>query len=275
MKNIPIRIMGFEINPVLLEDSIPEAFPAYGLSMTLPYLEPYLIRTMREALKNTSDTAVAEEVKQFIGQEAQHYKQHSILNDILRELSPEMQGIQKIEERLEADYQYFTKNKSLKFNLAYAEGFEAATCAFGRNLIEFDSLKHLKSIEGSDIFKLFQWHMLEEVEHRTVTFNIYKHLYDDYFYRLIIGTYGQYHFFKYMFLFSNYIAKNSPQALAQGKPLKLQAALLNSFGNIIPLLGKLLATYTPWYNPGKLKISPLAGNLSMQLTNEAKEIREF
>lgn len=52
--------------------------------------------------------------------------------------------------------------------------------------------------EMSDITKLFVWHLTEETEHRAVTFNIYKHLFGGYFYRLFVGIYGQYHFFKYL-----------------------------------------------------------------------------
>ena len=43
--HMPVRIMDFEIDPQLVHDALPELFPVYGISMTLPYLEPYLIRT--------------------------------------------------------------------------------------------------------------------------------------------------------------------------------------------------------------------------------------
>jgi hypothetical protein len=70
--------------------------------------------------------------------------------------------IKRIEADIEADYQRFTKSKSLKFNLAYAEGFEAMTLAMA--LSSFD--------QG------FEWHLAEEVEHRMVTFDAYDHLCD-------------------------------------------------------------------------------------------------
>ena len=56
---MPVRIMDFEIDPQLVRDALPEVFPAYGISMTLPYLEPYLVRTMRAALKHCTDPVVA------------------------------------------------------------------------------------------------------------------------------------------------------------------------------------------------------------------------
>ena len=79
---------------------------------------------MRAALEHCTDPVVAQEVRQFIGQEAQHFRQHAVLNDMIRSISPELEGLREIEDQLEADYQRFTNTKSLKFNLAYAEGLK-------------------------------------------------------------------------------------------------------------------------------------------------------
>ena len=202
-ERMPVRIMDFEIDPQLVRDALPELFPGYGISMTLPYLEPYLVRTMRAALEHCTDPVVAQEVRQFIGQEAQHFRQHAVLNDMIRSISPELEGLREIEDQLEADYQRFTNTKSLKFNLAYAEGFEAATFAGGRANFRNNVFDRLETIQNTDLLRLFIWHALEEVEHSTVTFNIYDHLYGDYLYRLVAGTYGQYHFLNTYFCSPN------------------------------------------------------------------------
>jgi len=270
---MPVRIMDFEIDPQLVRDALPEIFPAYGISMTLPYLEPYLVRTMREALEQCTDPVVAQEVRQFIGQEAQHYRQHAILNDIIRSISPELEGLRAIEDQLEADYQRFTKTKSLKFNLAYAEGFEAATFAGGRANFRNNVFDRLKTIQNSDLLRLFIWHALEEVEHSTVTFNIYDHLYGDYLYRLVAGTYGQYHFFKYVFLFSKFIAQNAPQALEQGKALWPSKNLLGDWKEQLSLLGAISRVYLPGYNPAKMQLPDSVAGFSKKYAAEAREIR--
>lgn len=271
--NMPIRIMDFDIDPQLVRDALPEVFPAYGVSLTLPYLEPYLVRTMREALKHCTDPLVAQEVRQFIGQEAQHYRQHAILNDIIRSVSPELEGLRKIEEQMEADYQRFTKTKSLKFNLAYAEGFEAATFAGGQKIFEFKIFDRLESLQGSGLLRLFKWHALEEIEHRTVTFNIYQHLYGGYWYRLIAGAFGQYHFFKYVFLFSWFMAKNAPQALEQGRTLIPTTRVVGSWRERLSLLGYILRVYSPFYDPAKLSLPESVHEHSRQFTDEASDIR--
>ena len=270
---MPVRIMDFEIDPQLVRDALPEVFPAYGISMTLPYLEPYLVRTMRAALKHCTDPVVAQEVRQFIGQEAQHYRQHAVLNDIIRSISPELEGLREIEDQLEADYQRFTQTRSLKFNLAYAEGFEAATFAGGRANFRNKVFDRLETIQNTDLLRLFIWHALEEVEHSTVTFNIYDHLYGDYLYRLVAGTYGQYHFFKYVFLFSKFIAQNAPQALEQGRALWPTKNLIGDWKEQLSLLGQISRVYLPGYNPAKMTIPENVAQYSKTYVEQALEIR--
>lgn len=246
MKDMPIRIMQFEFDAEELKKNMPDGALNLGLSMTLPYIEPYLIRTMREALKHVTDQEVTAEVKQFIGQEAQHFRQHSKLNDLLRNCHPSLAGIQEIEKQMEADYKRFTKTKSLRFNLAYAEGFEAAICATARTAVETIDI----NAPMSDLSRLFIWHLTEEIEHRTVAFNIYKHLYGDYFYRVIAGIYAQYHCFKYVFKFARFIAKHSPPKKKGAADSELKT--LGSYSLLFLSLGKWLGTYMPWYNPAKL-----------------------
>lgn len=291
MKEIPIRIMQFEFTATELTKSIRSSLGLFGASMALPYLEPYLIRTMREALKHTTDPQVENEVKQFIGQEAQHYRQHAKLNDLLRDTYPNMESIKKIEEQMEADYQRFTNTKSLKFNLAYAEGFEAATCAASRTLLIYTDINTL----STDLDRFWIWHMNEEIEHRTVTFNIYDHLYGGYFYRLLVGIYGQYHFFKYVFRFTRYIDKHLPPQNSKSqttkryidkhlppKNSKSQAknpspknanakATLKAVGY---LLKNWFHTYLPWYDPAKLELPNKHFELSKLFSEQAQEIRE-
>ena len=260
--------MQFEFDASELRKSIRGMYGPLGLSMTLPYLEPYLIRSMREALKHTSDPAVEAEVRQFIGQEAQHFRQHRLLNDQLRNCHDGYADIRQIEDEMEADYQRFTATKSLKFNLAYAEGFEAATCAIACN-----SMKYMTTDgDMSDITKLFVWHLTEEIEHRTVTFNIYKHLYGGYFYRLFVGIYGQYHFFKYVYRFARFIARNEP-LVDESQSAGMRKSRKRSPKAVFALLGSLLSTYLPWYDPANLKLPENVAGLSEKFSVEALETR--
>ena len=101
-----------------------------GLSLLLPYLEPYLIRTMNEAKKRIDDPDLLKDLERFNAQEGQHYRQHRRFNEAVR-----MSGfpqLAELEAELDADYRRFSEERSLQFNLAYAEGFEALTTATAR-----------------------------------------------------------------------------------------------------------------------------------------------
>ena len=94
---------------------------------------------MRVGGQQATDPTIAEDMKNFSAQEAQHRRNHSIVNKIVRDkLSPETAAqVEEIEAELEADYRELTKDKSLQFNLAYAEGFEAMTLSTA--LARFDN----------------------------------------------------------------------------------------------------------------------------------------
>jgi predicted metal-dependent hydrolase len=56
---------------------------ANGGSMLLPHMEPFITDSIRRALKYITGSALREEAKAWMGQEAQHFKQHRIFNVLL------------------------------------------------------------------------------------------------------------------------------------------------------------------------------------------------
>ena len=85
---ITIRRMNFSfpdgIDPVVVEGHPEESYFYVGLSLLLPYLEPYLIRSMRAARGHVTDPALAADLDLFNGQEGQHYRQHTLFNQAVR-----------------------------------------------------------------------------------------------------------------------------------------------------------------------------------------------
>ena len=149
-----------------------------ALSLSLPYLEPYLIRTMRVALDQIADPELAADVRAFSAQEGHHFRAHAQFNRwIVGKLPPEQAAeIGAIESALQADYERFSQTKSLRFNLAYAEGFEAMTCSFALATLE----ARMAPQEPKAWSELFEWHLAEEVEHRTVAFEAYDYVVGSY-----------------------------------------------------------------------------------------------
>ncbi len=88
MHDITVRRMHFDfpdgIDPVVVEGQPEESYRLLGLSLLLPYLEPYLIRTMNEAKKRIDDPDLLKDLERFNAQEGQHYRQHRRLNEAVR-----------------------------------------------------------------------------------------------------------------------------------------------------------------------------------------------
>lgn len=164
-----------------------------GASLTMPYLEPYLIRTMKQVLPQLQDPALIQEVKDYIGQEAQHYQQHRKFNDIIK--SKGYDQIEALEKQMLDEFSYFEKNKSLKFNLAYAAGFESMALTVGHWLI--NQRAYLFGGSDSRVASLILWHFVEEIEHKCAAFDAYQAAYGHYWYRIYGTLFAALHIMKF------------------------------------------------------------------------------
>lgn len=202
MADITVRKVKFEF-PDELDDVLPGDDPVaesylVAFSLTMPYLEPYLIRTYRSILDDITDPELAEDVRNFIGQEAQHFQNHRRVNEMIKgQLGPAVAAeLQAVEDRLDADYRRFNAERSRRFNLVYAEGFEAMTCAMAMTMFAEAAAGTGMGSDGrfGPWQNLWAWHAAEEIEHRTVAFNVYEHLVGRWPYRVAGSLRAQAHF---------------------------------------------------------------------------------
>lgn len=149
-------------------------------SLAMPYLEPYLIDTMRQARAKLTDPRLIADIDLYIGQEAAHYRQHQQFNKRLADMG--YTAVPAMEAVLKADYQRFGKERSFTFNLAYAEGFEAMALAIGHMLIE--DRDYLFGDSEPAVASLILWHFVEEIEHKSATYDIFKALDGRYAWRI-------------------------------------------------------------------------------------------
>jgi hypothetical protein len=228
------------------EDAVNESYMV-AFSLTMPYLEPYLIRTFRSVGDDITDPGLAADVKEFIGQEAQHFQNHRRINEIIkRQLGTDVAGrLQAVEADLDAEYRRFSASKSRRFNLAYAEGFEAMTCAMG--LASLDEINAgTRTPRPGKWGELWAWHLAEEMEHRTVAFDLYEHLEGSYPYRVVASVRTQLHFQRYVGRMQRIVLE------ATGAPAKRHLPPWMRAGR-----RRLLATYARSYDPGQIDPGPI------------------
>lgn len=156
-----------------------------GASLTMPYLEPFLMRTLREALRQVDDPVLQEQGAAFIAQEGQHFQTHRRFNEMIKRKGyPELA---EIEARMEANYARL-EQRSMRTRLAYTAGFEAMTLGVTKWLVT----ERVRLFSGADsrVASFVLWHMVEETEHKLVAFDIYQAVCGQYFFRALGVLHG-------------------------------------------------------------------------------------
>jgi predicted metal-dependent hydrolase len=141
------------------------------------YIEPYLIKVLRLAkakLDAEQNRALLEDIDAFIAQEAQHYKFHRSLNEVVRDAGYDR--MKEFERAYAADYEEFLE-RPLEWQLAYCDGFEAMGSAGAAFAVDGGYELMLGGDADPRPIELWRWHLAEEYEHRSVVFETYKALY--------------------------------------------------------------------------------------------------
>ncbi len=139
-----------------------------GLSLGMPYGEPYVMAAVRGALGEIDDPHLVAEVHAYLEQEREHSRQHRRFNDIITAQHP---ALKRVEKWLARSYRFLQRRAGKRFAVAYAAGFEATAFAAARWM---DNRRH-ELFRGADPepATLFLWHLAEEVEHKTVAHDVW------------------------------------------------------------------------------------------------------
>ena len=256
-EDIPVRRMNFDFPDdmvlVFIENDPALSYLFVGSWMMLPYLEPYLIRTVQAAMQQVRDPETLEEMKRFCAQEGQHFRQHAKANEVVRRTHPAGPKLAALEKEVEALFNKWTAEQPLKFNLAYAEGFESMTSAGARAQMEIGMFDYMKEpIRG-----LMFWHIMEEVEHRTVCHDAYYKTGGGYFYRLRMSLWSQAHYLGWCKKFTDAMIDADREKIAKYDTPELKALRAERTKRYMrSWLPKQFATYMPWYNPRTAPLPP-------------------
>jgi len=194
--NIKVRKIPFEfandISPVWNPAKPEWSHMVNGASLTMPYLEPFLIKNLREAAETSdalkNDPDLLADVRGFIGQEAQHYTNHRRYSEMLKANGyPELADV---EASMVADYKKFSK-RSLAWRLAYTAGFETMTVGVTDWLL--NNRQELFGNANPVVSSLILWHMVEETEHKSVAFDVFQAVSGNYWLRALGLLVGSFH----------------------------------------------------------------------------------
>ena len=242
---IVIRAFAFEfpddLDPLWVPDNPVRSYLFNGLSLTMPYLEPYLIKSTQQATAFIDEPELLIDMRGFNGQEARHYQCHRRLNELLKSNGyPELGAV---EDRMAKSFERLSK-MSLRTQLAYNAGFESMTNGFTHWIIN----KRVKLFRnaGSEITSFWLMHMVEETEHKTVAFDAYMAYSGEYFPRAFGVFHGSFHLVGWA-LTGMWTALKKDKALHKPRDIVTFVREISSLlFNVGPYL---LRALLPWHNP--------------------------
>jgi predicted metal-dependent hydrolase len=222
-----------------------QCFNAIGIVPA--HIEPYLIKVLRKAreqLDPRQHADLIEDIDIFIKQEAQHLKLHVNLNKVIRDGGYD--GMADFEGAYAADYARFLRDKSLRWNMAYCEGFEALGSSTAQMMVDGILFESLGQSDPRPV-ELWKWHLAEEYEHRTVAFRTYQALYGHQPVRAwLYRCYG-------LFSAGRHIGANISKVYAYLRGVDgIEGKDRPAIGSGAAGIKNLLAVLSPFYDPARL-----------------------
>jgi predicted metal-dependent hydrolase len=148
--------------------------------LVLPEGERWFIQCVQDAKPLIKDEKLLEEIKGFVGQEMVHARAHgSFLVELLERHGVDHRKITDMgregNEKRPADRAKLkprARLRMLRFELAAVSAIEHYTAVLGQWLMSNDRLD--KAGADPTMLDLWRWHGAEEVEHRSVVFDVFK-----------------------------------------------------------------------------------------------------
>jgi uncharacterized protein len=138
-----------------------------ALSAVFPHGETFMIRSMIP-WPDRLPAELARDVRAFIEQEAGHSREHVAMNKVLIEAGYQ---VEPLERRIKAFVRFF-ENTSDMAKLTATMCIEHFTAIVAAELLENPS--HLDGAD-EELAELWLWHAIEEVEHKGVAYDVWRH----------------------------------------------------------------------------------------------------
>ncbi|AXI01492.1 metal-dependent hydrolase [Aquirhabdus parva] len=268
--DIPVRRMGFEF-----DDAIPKfwfeqnsylSMLMTALSCTFPEGERMFIRAVRRFQDGIRDPQLQQDVRAFIGQEANHGKEHEAFNAFMARKGLPIDDVMAFVKKGIA---FQEKRLSPERMLAKTCALEHFTALFAEKILSSPELLE-KMDEG--LRPLWLWHAIEESEHKSVAFDVYQEQVNNYWLRVSeMATVSV--------LFTFFTGLHTVELLLATHELKNTTAMRKAFTTLLGkngffrgMLPHYLAYYRRDYHPAQVDSSALRNQglaLLKQLTNNA------
>ncbi|HEX2792370.1 MAG TPA: metal-dependent hydrolase [Candidatus Paceibacterota bacterium] len=174
---VPIREWWFKDNALL-------TFAFNTSSATVPEGERFIVRAVEEARERVSDPALKEQAAILIHEETAHALMHDAYNRYL-----DAQGFPATKHVKETEVllRFFERIFTLKMRLVTCMIIEHFTATYSKQVIDIGVLEGEDTDERMD--RVWSWHCIEEMEHRSTAIDLYRAQGGGYVMRVLIGAF--------------------------------------------------------------------------------------
>ena len=184
---------GIDIKPRKMTFKYPQDIPKYwcrndpvpthffhALSLLFPQGERFFMDSVRNYENQILDPILKKQIKGFLAQEALHSKEHDFYNN---DLTKKGFSVAWMDRRLKRVMDLLRKFYPKRFQLAVTCALEHYTAIMAHLHLTVPEI-----YEGLDPFhaELWNWHAIEETEHKAVAFDVYKATGGGYLTRVLI-----------------------------------------------------------------------------------------
>lgn len=216
-----------------------------SFTLLFPTGEKFFIRSLQKFVPEIKDAQLLQDAKLFIRQEAQHALEHDKFLTNLREQGYDIDNTLRLVEEVITK---FVENKtSDEFRLALTAGFEHLTSL----LAEIGLEENFFEKAHPQMKALFEWHALEEIEHRAVAFDVLQNI-DKNYLRRVAGLLSAYVILSGL---TGYVTANllwQDRLLLKSKTVKEALDVFILENRLLPKAMGIFARYLkPRFHPGE------------------------
>ncbi|MGV0586827.1 metal-dependent hydrolase [Mycobacteroides chelonae] len=244
-----------------IEDDIALSHFVAVLSGGFPAGEEAFIRSVRKFADQITDPVLKKRVAGFIGQEAVHGQQHRQLNQRLIRMG---YAIGWLDTDQHAERMIRLENRfGRRVHLATTAAAEHYTAVLAERVL---SSQYIQDIPGEpEVWNLLNWHTMEELEHKSVAFDVYRAVGGTEFARIV--TMAVMLAFTPTFVLGSMAASIVADPYARSRPVKVarQAWKLFRgpvFRGLMPELAKYLR---PGFHPDDIDTTELLAKWQLEL----------
>ena len=222
------------------------------MHLVVPIGEHLMAGCLADALPYITDERLREEAVGFIGQEQMHAASHASYHDALARhginAEPVVRNVGQMLRLIFSNHglKGGAKKRWLAERLAFYAGMEHFTAVVGQWLLDAEGLDEVGT--HPVMLDLLRWHGAEEIEHRSVLFDVFHHIDGSYARRARTSVIGSVGLFVSWMVTVHYLIHQDPSH-RWWKPWPLQMARAARRG-LIPNPMFFLAEIPPYLRPG-------------------------